>query len=666
MSLNSPTHEEVTLFADDFADLPIRVIAGDYSPAGEYHVVPALAESGRWRETVLHSSFRRASTGNWQVVRESDGGHALEQTAGVEKPIPMLAAGEPVWREVTVTVQVHPLTEKGWRAILFRYRHGRCWYGAVFADGKLQLLRRINDAETVLGEAACVLDPERYSEVRIVCRGSEMRVFVDGHEALRGEDGSPEAFLEGGIAFAAGYPTRFRDVRVTAPREAAAAVTETQRQQAASLAARRASAPRPRLWKKIATPRWGTDRNLRVGDLNGDGRPEIVLARRTFRLGGDNFASITSLAAYDLDGRQLWTIGEPDEGTIPTTCDLCFQVHDLDGDGRAEVMFCRDWELHVADGRTGAIRQSMPLPRPLQPDPARPYRILGDCLYFCDLTGSGRPDSILLKDRYKFAWAYDRDLRPLWSFAGTVGHFPFARDIDGDGRDEIAIGYHLLDHDGTCRWTGNYIDHADNVAIVDLRPNGSTTSAAPRVVIAGSDAGFILMDLQGHQQAHYPIGHAQSMCIANVIPELEGLEIVVNTFWGAVGITAVLDEAGRLLHDFEPMPYACLLQPVNWVSFAESAQPADLVLLSAHPRQGGLIDGHGRRVVTFPDDGHPVTCSDARDLDGDGIDEVLTWDEEAIWIYKADVPGRTPENYPWRNPWFNDSNYRAQLSLPVV
>jgi hypothetical protein len=90
------------------------------------------------------------------------------------------------------------------------------------------------------------------------------------------------------------------------------------------------------------------------------------------------------------------------------------------------------------------------------------------------------------------------------------------------------------------------------------------------------------------------------------------------------------------------------------------------VLLSTHPRQGGLIDGHGRRVVMFPEDGHPVTCSDARDLDGDGIDEVLTWDEEELWIYKADVPGREPVNYPRRNPWFNDSNYRAQLSLPVA
>src|SRR5438093_4686661 len=49
----------------------------------------------------------------------------------------------------------------------------------------------------------------------------------------------------------------------------------------------------------------------------------------------------------------------------------------------------------------------------------------------------------------------------------------------------------------------------------------------------------------GREQARYPIGHAQSMCIANVLPEREGVEIVVNTFWGAAGITAVLDGEGR-------------------------------------------------------------------------------------------------------------------------
>jgi hypothetical protein len=44
------------------------------------------------------------------------------------------------------------------------------------------------------------------------------------------------------------------------------------------------------------------------------------------------------------------------------------------------------------------------------------HRILGDALFFCDLLGSGRPDTVILKDRYHNAWAYDKELRLLWHF----------------------------------------------------------------------------------------------------------------------------------------------------------------------------------------------------------------------------------------------------------
>lgn len=69
-------------------------------------------------------------------------------------------------------------------------------------------------------------------------------------------------------------------------------------------------------------------------------------------------------------------------------------------------------------------------------------------------------------------------------------------------------------------------------------------------------------------------------------------------------------------------------------------------------------------MVEFPDDGHPWMCSAVCDLDGDGVDEILAWDEDEIWVYKADVPGRNPSNYPRRNRRYNDSNYRAQVSFP--
>jgi rhamnogalacturonan endolyase len=182
----------------------------------------------------------------------------------------------------------------------------------------------------------------------------------------------------------------------------------------------------------------------------------------------------------------------------------------------------------------------------------------------------------------------------------------------------------------------------------------------PIIALAGSDAGFFLLDANGNTLRHHPIGHAQTVCVANLLGDVPGLQIAVNTYWGEPGITLVLDDQGRVLDEFEPMHYACLLQPVNWMP-----DDTELLLLSTHPQQGGLINGHGQRAVIFPDDGHPVLCCDARDIDGDGIDEILTWDYDGIWIYKADPPPDGPSGCPLRNPFANDSNYRGQYSFPA-
>ena len=121
-----------------------------------------------------------------------------------------------------------------------------------------------------------------------------------------------------------------------------------------------------------------------------------------------------------------------------------------------------------------------------------------------------------------------------------------------------------------------------------------------------------------------------------------------------------MDHEGTGLREFEPLHYASLLNPVNWPD-----DGTELLLLSTDPREGGLMDGRGERAVTFPDDGHPVLCCDARDIDGDGVDEILTWNHDWLWLYKPDpLPDRGPDEYPLRNPSYNDSNYRGQYSFP--
>ena len=52
-------------------------------------------------------------------------------------------------------------------------------------------------------------------------------------------------------------------------------------------------------------------------------------------------------------------------------------------------------------------------------------------------------------------------------------------------------------------------------------------------------------------------------------------------------------------------------------------------------------------------------------MTGDARDEVVLWDEQSVWIYTQDGPPPKGRLYaPLRNPTYNDSNYRANISLP--
>ena len=88
-------------------------------------------------------------------------------------------------------------------------------------------------------------------------------------------------------------------------------------------------------------------------------------------------------------------------------------------------------------------------------------------------------------------------------------------------------------------------------------------------------------------------------------------------------------------------------------------------MLNANVREGGMIDGQLRRVVTLPDDGHPDLAYQVLDVTGDERDEIIVWDADSVWIYTQDRPFTGQRIYkPSRNPLYNDSNYRATVSLP--
>jgi rhamnogalacturonan endolyase len=634
--------EKTHTFADDFSTYQPGPVPFDYSPWGEYHCEPEIGKLGPWEEVTTHYSWRQ-SDGNWRVVPEKDR-QVMEQTFGAERSYPMLIAASPDIESGAIGADVRILSFVAPPGIVFGYRHSRDFHAFLVDNTHATLIHRYNEEVDELGSADIQLDCDTYHNLTVEWDNGTIAASIDGKIAIQIEGA---IIPPGRTGLTANAPARFTDFKLSgriAPPPAPVRIDRP--------------LPKPVLWKKIDISAFGTDRNLRIGDLNGDGENELLFAQRQQYLGSGDYCYISCLTATDLDGNILWQTGKPSPQG-PTTADLCFQVHDIDGDGAAEAIYAKDFQLVIADGATGEIRQAIPTPATQPPEIPGGYplaRIIGDALYFCDLRGTGRADTILLKDRYKRTWAYDDQLRLLWEHACETGHYPTSYDIDGDGREELLMGYELINGEGKVVWSLDTFDHADSSVIGEFGPPGTGIVVA----LAGSDAGFFLLDAEGKQIVHYPMGHAQTISVAKLRPDVEGLQIVVNTYWGAPGITLILDHRGRILREFEPMHCASLLNPVNW-----PGDGTDLLLLSTDPEEGGLMDGWGERAVMFPNDGHPLLCCDSRDIDGDGVDEILTWDFNALWIYKPDpLPEVKPGTYPLRNPSCNDSSYRGQFSFP--
>jgi hypothetical protein len=185
-------------------------------------------------------------------------------------------------------------------------------------------------------------------------------------------------------------------------------------------------------------------------------------------------------------------------------------------------------------------------------------------------------------------------------------------------------------------------------------------NAEPRVYAAGSDEGVILFDDSGKILKHVRIGHAQSPTIGKYRMDVPGLQYATVNFWRNPGIVTLFDSDANILAQEEPIHSGSVMLPVNWRGDGQ-----EFILLSGNSREGGMIDGQLRRVVTFPDDGHPDLTANVLNVTGDARDEVIVWDQKRVWIYTQDRPYTGKRLYaPIRNPDYNESNYRVNVSLP--
>ena len=238
---------------------------------------------------------------------------------------------------------------------------------------------------------------------------------------------------------------------------------------------------RPLLHRRIALPgellaseivegealRYGGD--LRVGDLTGDGRADLVVYRAA-----SESAKPVFIAACDMEGQVLWQEGAG--GSQPARPGPV-AVHDLDGDGQTEVICLRvdsqaapdpggmgDAVVQLRDGASGEVLHQA-TPPALRACRGEGPNWVHQRLLVANLRGLPTARDLVIKlgdtvlaldERFEVLWTY----RVPWNDYGRcASYIPAVGDIDEDGRDEMLGGYYLLDWDGAPLWEKPLAQH---------------------------------------------------------------------------------------------------------------------------------------------------------------------------------------------------------------
>ncbi|MBM3957341.1 MAG: PKD domain-containing protein, partial [Gemmatimonadetes bacterium] len=268
----------------------------------------------------------------------------------------------------------------------------------------------------------------------------------------------------------------------------------------------------------------------RYGDLNGDGEIDFLV--------GDPYRWVD---AYLSDGTFLWSYDSPAEfPTPPQRREHPMVIWDFDGDGRGEVAMWRyldgaEW-LCLCDGLTGGIEKKVPWPVP--------EGYINGRLAVGNLTGEAAGATILMfngqflgdlqqADAYEVVGPGDpthEALNHLWSYSAhgsdILGHFIYSLDLDGDLREEAFVSAAMIRPDGSVAWERQDLrtDHADSMRIGDLNLDGKAEVA----YCYSSQGAYVLDAATGATLWHDPTNHAQQIEIADVRPDVPGIEVIVG------------------------------------------------------------------------------------------------------------------------------------------
>ncbi len=389
---------------------------------------------------------------------------------------------------------------------------------------------------------------------------------------------------------------------------------------------------------------------LRIGDLNGDGAPDLLFVQSIFHT-----REITCLTATTIFGEKLWQVGAPSAENGRIYGDLPVQVYDWDNDGANEVLYVRQARyaelfegpyrerarryegnatMVVLDGLTGNEKSTFPLPAPAD-----------DCFLFADLTGRGRREDLVVKDRYWNMWGVSHLGEVLWHWSGSTGHRPAIADVDGDGKDEVFVGFVLIDHDGRVLFEKDANDSHQDAAYI-IRP----ADGAWRLLFGNGGVHCLAVD--GNELWRHPLYEAQHVAAGKFRSDSEIQCAVANlgfprTAEGSPAVVHLYDLDGREIWRRQP-PRSTWSAGVVGIDWFGVGRPHALLVYDPNlgeNRPALLYDGAGDLVAEFPFPHGGIFFATRADVWGDSREEVILFGSRGACIYANAEPLAIPTLY---------------------
>lgn len=283
------------------------------------------------------------------------------------------------------------------------------------------------------------------------------------------------------------------------------------------------------LTNEIDTTGFG-DTGMQMGDLDSDGELEMVFFQardchipRMSAGGYRHEKQVHCITAMKLDGDVMWQEGAPLGTGFWAMHGVGAEVSDIDADGKAEVVYLTERDgrsyLRILEGDRGYFRKEV------ETGP--------NCvLQLCDIRGLGAKRDILVSTFVNPIYIYTDNLECLWNchFYGGAGHQHAFSDIDGDGKDELFIGYCCVRADGMKVWWRPDLEphleemtrapHVDGLQVCDIDDDGREEL----LMVAGKDL-VVLDSKTGKDKWIFEGTHIQTCATGNFLPEREGKEL---------------------------------------------------------------------------------------------------------------------------------------------